>query len=197
MDTTCPETARHIKKPFIEKRATLPHWRIPDMVRSLLYLVIGIAVIACCVCPAQAFTAKSLDIAVQENGDARITFGYDLSWFENAAVFARIANPATELKKALESNYGKSVDVLSTSGSGVEVIIYDFASSKMVDGSTIMKTPSLSFQSAEKVLKQYWFAPLISVDFSPEITRVIFPDGYVEQFDNQITIPSISHTLNG
>jgi len=165
------------------------------MARALIYLVIGIALLALCACPAQAFTAKTLDIAVQENGDATIIFNYELSWYETVAVFTHIANPNTELKNALESNYGKGVDVISTSGSQVQVLVHGFASSTVNDGSTTMTTPALSFQSAEKVLKQYWFAPLISVDFSPEVTHVVFPDGYVEEYDNQIAIPQISHTL--
>ena len=166
------------------------------MARSLPYLVLGIAVLACCICPVQAFTAKSLDIAVQQNGDAMITFDYDLSWYENIAVFTRIADPATELKKALESNYGKSVDVLATSGSEVKILVHGFASGSTSGGRTTMTTPSLSFQSAETVLKQYWFAPLISVDFSPDVTRVTFPDRYTVQYANQISLPAITHTLN-
>jgi hypothetical protein len=165
------------------------------MARNILYLVIGIAILALCACPAQAFTAKSLDIVVQDNGDATVTFAYDLSWYENVAVFTRIADPNTELKKALESNYGKNVDVISTTGSQAQVLIHGFASTRVADGQTTMTTPSMSFRSAEKVLDKYWFAPLISVDFSPEVARVVFPDGYVEQFSNQIEIPRISHVL--
>lgn len=166
------------------------------MARTLLYLVMGIAILALCVCPAQAFTAKTLDISVQENGDATVTFDYDLSWYENVAVFTRIADPATELKKAIENNFNTQADVLATTGSETKILIHGFASGRTTDGVTTMTTPALSFQSAERVLKQYWFAPLISVDFSPEITRVTFPDGYTEQFVNQIALPKISHTLN-
>ena len=166
------------------------------MARALMYLVIGIALLALCACPAQAFTAKTLDIVVQPNGDAAITFSYELSWYENVAVFTHIADPNTELKKALENNYGKSVDVISTSGSQAQVLVHGFASSRTTDGVTTVTTPALSFQSAENVLKQYWFAPLISVDFSPDVTHVVFPDGYVVEYDNQIAIPQISHTLN-
>lgn len=165
------------------------------MARKLLYLIIGIAVLMLCACPAQAFTAKTLDIVVQDNGDATITFDYELSWYENVAVFTRIADPNTELKKALESNYGKSVDVISTTGSQAQVLIHGFASQKATDSGTTMTTPPLSFRSAEKVLDKYWFAPLINVDFSPDITRVVFPDGYVEQYYNQIEIPRVSHSL--
>jgi len=155
----------------------------------------GIAILALCACPAQAFTAKTLDIVVQDNGDATITFDYNLNWYENVAVFTHIADPNTELKKALENNFDANVDVLATSGSEAKVLVHGFASQKVNDGSTTMTTPALSFQSAERVLKQYWFAPLISVDFSPEVTRVVFPDGYVEQYNNQIALPQISHTL--
>lgn len=165
------------------------------MARISLYLGIGLVILALCICPAQAFTAKSLDIVVQDNGDAIVTFDYDLSWYENVAVFTRIADPNTELKKAIERNFNTNVDVLATSGSEAKVLVHGLASSKTSDGSTTMTTPSLSFQSAERVLKQYWFAPLISVDFSPEVTRVVVPDGYTEQYENQITLPSISHVL--
>lgn len=167
------------------------------MARSILFLAAGIAVLLFCICPAQAFTAKTLDIVVQENGDATITFDYDMSWYENAVVFARIADPAKELKKAIDSNYNTDAEVLSTSGSEAKILVRGFAKSTTKDGTTTMTTPALSFQSAEKVLKQYWFAPLISADFSPELTRVVFPDGYVAQFGNQIAIPKVSHVIAG
>jgi hypothetical protein len=165
------------------------------MARKILYLILGIGILLFCICPAQAFTAKTLDINVQGNGDAIITFDYALSWFENVAVFARIADPATELKSALESNYGKNVDVISTSGSEVKVLVHGFATRNTQGTAVTMTTPALSFQSAENVLKQYWFAPLINVDFSPDLTTVDFPDGYIAQYYNQIAIPQISHTM--
>ena len=39
-----------------------------------------------------------------------------------------------------------------------------------------MVTPSLSFARAQQVMDEYWFAPLVSPDFSPGITTVIFPE---------------------
>jgi hypothetical protein len=57
-------------------------------------------------------------------------------------------------------------------------------------------TPALSFQNAQRALNQYWFAPLINPDFSPDITQITFPDGYHEEFYNQIAIPAISHTIS-
>jgi ABC-type thiamine transport system substrate-binding protein len=148
------------------------------------------------VCPAQAFTAKSLDIQVTGSGDATITFGYDLSWFEHAAVFARIGDPGTELKKALESNFQTQVQVTAADAGMSQFYVKGFATRQVDNGVTTMKTPALSFREAETVLKQYWFAPLISPDFSPDVTRVSFPDGYTQTFYNQDQIPGISHVLS-
>ena len=146
------------------------------------------------VCPAQAFTAKTLDITVQDNNDAIITFTYELSWFENAAVFSRIADPGTELAKALKNQFNRNVDIVSVSGNQAQIRIPEFAIVKEKEGIISTVTPSLSFKNAEKTLKKYWFAPLISPDFSPEVTRVSFPDGYYVEYYNLDTIPSIRHT---
>ena len=65
---------------------------------------------------------------MQENTDAVITFKYQLSWFENAAVFARIGDPGTELKKALESNFHKPVQVTETDAGRSQFYVRGFAS---------------------------------------------------------------------
>ena len=147
------------------------------------------------VTPVHAFTAKTLDITVQENTDAVIAFDYELSWFENIAVFMRITDPGTELQKALESSYGKPVLVTKTDGGESRFIVQGYATKIEHDGNVTLVTPALSFAKAEKILNQYWFAPLISPDFSPEVTRVNFPDDYTEEFYNQISIPALRHTL--
>ena len=64
------------------------------------------------------------------------------------------------------------------------------------NGTVTLKTPSLSFEAAQKVLESYWFAPLISPDFSPTVTKVQFPDGYEETFSDAISIPAITHTYS-
>jgi len=153
--------------------------------------------ILCCVLlsPVQAFTAKSLVIDVKDNSDAIITFDYELSWFESFAVFVRIADPGTELKEALESNFHAPVEVLEADSGRSQFYVEEFASEKVRDGSVTLTTPPLSFREAEKVLKQYWFASFINPDFSPEVTRIVFPDGYVQTFNNQDQIPGVSHSL--
>ena len=146
-------------------------------------------------CPAQAFTAKSLDITVQDNADAIITFGYDLSWFENIAVYSRLVDPAAELAKALNSQFSKNVAVLSVSRNQVQLWVPGFATREENNGIVTFKTPMLSFTNAQNALNRYWFAPFISPDFSPEVTRVSFPDGYSEVFYNQDQIPYLSHDI--
>jgi hypothetical protein len=166
------------------------------MKRNVL-LAAGLVFIALLlVCPAQAFTAKNLEITVQDNTDAVITFDYELSWFENVAVFVRIGDPGTELKKALESNFNKPVQITEADPGRSQFFVKGFATRQFKDGVTTMNTPSISFREAETVLKQYWFAPLISPDFSPDVTRVSFPDGYTQTFSNQDQIPVISHVLS-
>ena len=145
--------------------------------------------------PVQAFTAKNLDIAVQDTSDAIITFDYDLTWYEHAAVFMRIADPGRELKTALESSYDKPVMVTQADGGTTRLVVKGFAARQESESTVTMTTPALSFGEAEKILNQYWFARFITPDFSPEVTTVRFPDGYTEAFSNQISIPALDHTL--
>jgi hypothetical protein len=45
------------------------------------------------------------------------------------------------------------------------------------------------------IVNQYWFAPLVSPDFSPVVTMIVFPDGYREKFYNVISIPSVTRRV--
>ena len=104
--------------------------------------------------PVQAFTAKNLDIAVLDTTDAIITFDYDLTWYEHAAVFMRIADPGRELRTALETSYGKPVVVTQADGGTTRLVVKGFAAQQESDGTVTMTTPALSFGEAEKILDQ-------------------------------------------
>lgn len=158
--------------------------------RSLFASVIVLCILSV---PAQAMTAESLDIRIDGQGQALVTFDYSLSFFENLAIFLRVADPAKELKSALESNFAKPVQVISVSDGRAVIAVDNFASVRHEGGQTIIRTPGMSFSEAERILKSYWFAPLISTDFSPSVTTVTFPDGYRQLFYDQIEIPSITH----
>ena len=145
--------------------------------------------------PAQAFTAKTLTITLNGNGDAQVDMQYDLTFVEQAAIFFHVANPASELQNALQENLNEPVTVVRADDSSAEVIISSFAQVTQSGGITTMTTPAFSFSHAEEVMKQYWFAPLISPDLTPQMTTITFPDGYQATFNDLISIPSVSHTV--
>ncbi|MGA2162767.1 MAG: hypothetical protein ABSG28_11335 [Methanoregula sp.] len=157
-------------------------------------ILILVLILVCC--PVQAFTAKNLDISIQSNTDATVTFSYDLTWYENIVVFSRIVDPTSELKNAFKTQFSKNVEVTSVSGNQAQFLVENFASRSVNNGVVSLSTPSLSFRNAEKVLDRYWFARFVTPDFSPEVTSISFPDGYSEVFYNQDQIPSVSHTMD-
>jgi hypothetical protein len=161
-----------------------------------IYFFIGcMCLLAFAVMPAQAFTAKALTITLDTNGNARVDFQYDLSFTEQIAVFANIANPSEEIRTALENNLNRDVTVTKADSSSVEVTIPSFAAISQSGGTETMKTPAFSFANAQNAIRNYWWAPLISVDLSPDMTTITFPDGYQALYTNQISIPSVSHTI--
>jgi hypothetical protein len=164
---------------------------------KLLPVAMGvILLVAFVIVPAGAFRAQDLRITVNENGDAQVDFSYQLNWLEQAAVFTKVVDPGQQLKSALENNFHVSVTVNEVSPGESTLNIHSFATIKKTPYGLMYSTPALSFQNAQRALNQYWFAPLINPDFSPDITQITFPDGYHEEFYNQIAIPAISHTIS-
>lgn len=164
--------------------------------KKIFLAIAGLIIMACAVMPASAFTMKSLAITVAGNGDAQVDMNYDLSFVEQSAVFLRIADPAQELESAFNTGSATPVTVTSATSSSAHVLIPSFASVSATGGKSTITTPSLSFERAQRVLSSYWFAPLVSPDFSPAVTTVTFPDGYTATYYNQISIPSVSHTVS-
>ncbi|MEI7856753.1 MAG: hypothetical protein WCH85_04540 [Methanomicrobiales archaeon] len=161
-----------------------------------IYLIIGcLCILAFLVMPAQAFTTKTLTITVAENGNAEMDMQYDLSLFEQSAVFFRITDPAAELKSAFGTQSKEPVIVSKATSSSAIVVVPSFATITNVNEKTGIETPAVSFERAQKILNTYWFAPLISPDFSPATTTIVFPDGYRETWHEQISIPSVSHQI--
>jgi len=154
-----------------------------------LLLVMGMAL------PAGAFTADRLDIAVDENGTATVTFDYTLSWIEDIAVFFKIADPSDEFKNALETFSGQSVESVSLSDHSASFRVEHFARIVAAGNETTYTTPAINLHDAEKALNSYWFAPLVQADFSPAVTTVTFPDGSVETLENISEIPAVSRAV--
>jgi len=164
--------------------------------KNVYLVLITVCILAAAVMPVQAFTAKSLTISLAPDGDARVDMQYELSFIEQTAVFFKLADPAAELKKAFDTHSTEPVTVPQVTSSSAVVLIPGFATVSEANHQTLMVTPTVSFEKAQQVMNGYWFAPLVSPDFSPDRTTVIFPDGYQENFSDVLAVPSLSHVLS-
>jgi len=164
-----------------------------------MYLLAGCLCLYLCafaIMPAQAITAKALIITLDPAGNAQVDYQYSLSFTEQIAVFATIADPSAELRSALTGSLGSDVTVEKADTSSAEVYIPSFASvSSSGGGAATMTTPAFSFAHAQDAIRQYWWSPLISADLSPHVTTIVFPDGYQATFNDRIAIPQVSHQL--
>ena len=160
-----------------------------------LVLLAALCVVTLAVLPAGAVSIRALTITIAPNGDATVDLQYSLTLLEQTAVYFQLADPAAELKQGLESNLGRQVTVLGVSPASAEVIIPSFASVSESQGSMTVTTPGFSLAQAQHDIDRYWFAPLISPDFTPQVTTIVFPDGTSETVYNEIDIPSFTHRI--
>jgi len=165
--------------------------------KKFLLLATALVFMALAVMPAQAFTMNSLSISLDQAGNAQIDVAYELTFMEQTAVFFKMADPASELQSAFDTGSSGQATVTSATSSSAQVMVPSFASVSTDGGKTVMTTQAVSFGRAEKVLKGYWFAPLVAADFSPAVTTVTFPDGHREYYYDQISIPSVKHVMSG
>lgn len=142
-----------------------------------------------------AITIESYEMNIADNGDSTVKFSYTLSMVEKIAVFMKLADPAAELKNVIDQNTDREVEVLEVEQNRASFFIPGFISPKTGPEGTIYTTPSTDFSRGEEILRGYWFAPMITIDLSPKLTRITFPNGYSETFTDRIMIPSVSHTV--
>ena len=158
----------------------------------VLFLMVSLAAVAM---PASALTLTSYTAEIQDDGNAILTFNYDMTFVEYVGYYLNIANPGKLIKEEYDKHANMPGEVLSTDSKGTCFKVYGYASvSDDVNGKTIT-TPSQSFQKAETILKEHPVANLTTFDLSPDITRVVFSDGYCENFYNELSIPSITHVI--
>jgi hypothetical protein len=159
------------------------------------FALVTFCILTAVILPVQAFTAQSLTITLAPDGDAEMNMQYELSFFEQGAVYFKIADPAQELKKAFDTNSLEPVTVLEATSSSAIIRVPGFATVSNEGTTSTMVTPPVSFEKAQQVMNGYWFAPLVSPDFSPAVTLVRFPDGHRVLYYDVLGLPSISHTL--
>ena len=101
-------------------------------------------------------------------------------------------------KTRLENNLNRQVTVVKADSSSAEVIIPSFATISQSNGTETMTTPGFSFANAQNDIKQVTGGPRsVSVDLSPEVTTITFPDGYQAMYSNQISLlPSPTRLLH-
>jgi hypothetical protein len=163
-------------------------YRYPAIVALLLLALIAV--------PGSAFTAKQLVITVQENGDADISFNYQLTWPENFA-YSIIPNREQFVQSALRSKFpSNEVDAIRVATDSTELTVKGFATVSTSGGypeSTVYKTPAVSFMAAGDLLGNYpMIARFITPDFSPEVTIVKFPGGQQYTYNDASEIPAIT-----
>lgn len=156
--------------------------------RMLLLLLVFAVFMAA---PASAIVADSITIEIEEDGDAAVEISYTLSWLEKLGVLL-IGDPTIYIQTVC-NDYGQGkVTLLSSGMSDASLHIEGIAS---IDNRTYT-TPNIDFTQAETILQSYPFlAQILTIDLSPTVTNIIFPDGNVVTYHDQILIPATTHTL--
>ncbi|MDD1682910.1 MAG: PEGA domain-containing protein [Methanoregula sp.] len=153
-------------------------------------------VLACCnlfmVIPVHAFTANSLDITVDKNGDAIATFRFTLEGFiENSIPQSTLEE---ELKKGLTTST-EPPELKSMDRSSAVLLMKKFADTTDVATGTEYRTASMDFKKAEVALQNSALGGVVTADFSPEKIVLTFPDSYQREFSNVDVLPAVSHIV--
>jgi hypothetical protein len=159
-------------------------------------VIICCLMLACCSfflsIPAHAFTANSLDITIDKNGDAVATFRFTLEGILENSIPRSLLEE--ELKKGLTTGTD-SPELISMDSSSVVLRLKNFADTSDVPTGTEYNTASLDFRKAELALQNSALNGAVSADFSPEKIVLTFPDSYQQEFSNVDLLPSVSHTV--
>jgi len=143
-------------------------------------------------CPVQAFTAHSLDITVDKNGDAVAIFRFSLEGLlENAIPQSMLEE---ELLKGLSTS-SEPPELISMDRSTATIRMKKFADTTDVPTGTEYRTASMNFKKAEIALQQSALSNVVTADFSPATIKLTFPDTYSRQFDDADVLPALTHTV--
>jgi hypothetical protein len=152
--------------------------------------------LACCiffiVLPAHAFTANTLDITVEKDGDAVATFRFALEGFIENSIPQSILEE--ELKKGLTTS-SDPPELISMDKSSAVLLLKKFADTSDVPTGTEYRTAMMDFKKAEIALQNSALSSAVSADFSPEKIVITFPDSYQREFSNVDVLPAVSHTV--
>ena len=142
--------------------------------------------------PVQAFTADSLDITIDKNGDATAVFRFTLEGLIENAIPQSVLEE--QLMKGLSSG-SEPPTLVSMDRSHASIILKKFANTYDSPQGTDYQTSSMDFRKAEIALQNSAVSSVIFADFSPATATLIFSDGYVRTFTDVESLPSITHTI--
>jgi hypothetical protein len=159
-------------------------------------IILCCLIFACCssflVIPVQAFTANSLDIIIDKNGDAVATFRFTLEGIIENSIPQSILEE--ELKKGLTTS-SDPPELKSMDRSSAVLLMKKFADSSDVPTGTGYLTASMDFKKAEVALQNSALSGAVSADFSPEKIVLTFPDSYQREFSNVDVLPAVFHIV--
>jgi hypothetical protein len=157
--------------------------------KNIIVYSIMLIALALVVVPAQAFSASHIDYSISPNGDASVTADYELTFLEKIALSTDFAKG--EFETALKNEYGDDVKILSITESNTQFLIPGFADIR--DGNLI--TPCLNFGNIKDRVEKYWFMKYLSVDYTPTLTTVRFPNGETHSYNDELFVPSLSSKI--
>jgi hypothetical protein len=159
-------------------------------------IILCCLILACCssfiVIPVQAFTAHSLDLIVDKNGDAIATFRFTLEGVIENSIPQSVLEE--EVTKGLTTS-SEPPELLSMDKSSATLRMKKFADTYDVPMGTEYRTPTMDFKKAETALQNSGLGSVVSADFSPETIILTFPDSYQREFSNVDVLPAVFHTV--
>jgi hypothetical protein len=152
--------------------------------------------LACCsffiINQAHAFTANSLDITIDKNGDALASFHFTLEGIIENSIPQSILEE--ELKKGLTTSSNPPV-LQSMDRSSAVLVMKNFADTSDVPTGTNYLTASMDFRKAQIALQNSELSSVVSADFSPKKVTITFPDSYTREFSNVDSLPAVAHVV--
>ena len=159
-------------------------------------IILCCLLLACCssfiVIPVHAFTANSLDITVDKNGDAVATFRFTLDGIIENSIPQSVLED--QLKKGLTTST-EPPELLSMDRSSAVLLMKKFADTSDVPTGTEYRTATMDFKKAEIALQNSALSSAVSADFSPDTVTLTFPDSYKREFSNVDVLPAVFHTV--
>ena len=156
-----------------------------------LLLVLSLLVVT----PGAALHARYLDIVIDRDGDATITFEYTLPWVEKVLAFLGAVKPERDLGQILAATTGGRVERLPSVEGAASFSVGRFANITATPGLTIYDTHALDLGWGQAGYESSVLAPLLEPDFSPEVTVIRFPDAYSLTYRNLLQIPNVTHAF--